>query len=823
MFEKVLTNAGVKSLAQMARPGSVARASGVWGAAAAMVAAAVARISGRVVLVVTGHLDRADEIADDVEVFTGTPAGLLPAWEVDTGSDHLSGEVGAERLRVCQMLTEGRQAGAEVYVAPVMALLQPVPKAEAIEKARRTLRVGQDCGPEELAAWLVDAGYDHVDQVEGQGEFARRGGIVDLFPQGLAQALRVEFFGDVIDSIRRFDLDSQRSTERVESCDLATMRIAQETDPAATMCLLEALPADAIVCLIEPVEVRSLAAEFAQRLSEDRPGHGPWQGGRLIAAERLWAAMARLGQVELHTFSPKEEADVVDLGISSLQRLEGETQAGLAALSEMSQEAAVWVFCETPAERERFQEVLAAQHPALSACVHLGLGHVNGGFHWAGEGLVVVGHHEIYHRYSNVRRIRRVRAGRPIDSLLDLAVGDYVVHVAHGIAKFEGLRTLENDSVMEEFITLRFADNAVMHSPATQINLIQRYVGTRGSRPTLSKLGGGLWARQKERAAEAVQDMAAEMLRVQAVRDGVPGTAYPVDTSWQKKFADEFVYTETPDQLATARQIADDMSLGRPMDRLVCGDVGYGKTELAMRAAFCVAEAGRQVAILVPTTVLAAQHYRTLSERFADYPMRIEVLSRFQTAKQQADTIKKLALRQVDIVIGTHRLLSKDVKFADLGLAVIDEEQRFGVAHKEHLKTLRSSVEVLTMTATPIPRTLHMALLGLRDISSLTTPPMDRRAIHTEVCQYDEGRIATAVRRELAREGQTFLVHNRVFDIEALAEKVRSLVPGARVEIGHGQMPQGQLERIMRRFVLRDIDVLVCTTIIESGLDIPNA
>ncbi|MCY2924543.1 MAG: DEAD/DEAH box helicase, partial [Planctomycetota bacterium] len=505
----------------------------------------------------------------------------------------------------------------------------------------------------ELAGWLVDAGYDHVDQVEGQGEFARRGGIVDLFPQGLAQALRVEFFGDVIDSIRRFDLDSQRSTERVEACDLVTMRIAQETDPAATTCLLDVLPADAIVCLLEPTEVRPLAEEFARRLSEERPGHGPWQGGRLIPAQRLWEAMARLGQLELHTFAPKEEADVVDLGISSLQRLEGETQAALGELSAMSQEAAVWVYCETPAERERFQEVLTAQHPALSACVHLGLGHVNGGFHWPAEGLVVVGHHEIYHRYSKVRRIRRVRAGRPIDSMLDLAVGDYVVHVAHGIAKFEGLRTLESSGVMEEFLTLRFADNAVMHSPASQINLIQRYVGTRGTRPTLSKLGGGLWARQKERAAEAVQDMAAEMLRVQAMRDAVPGVAYPVDTEWQKKFADEFVYTETPDQLATARQIADDMSLPRPMDRLVCGDVGYGKTELAMRAAFCATETGRQVAILVPTTVLAAQHYRTLSERFADYPVRIGVLSRFQTAKQQAETIKQLALKQVDIVIGT--------------------------------------------------------------------------------------------------------------------------------------------------------------------------
>ncbi|MCJ7544124.1 MAG: transcription-repair coupling factor, partial [Phycisphaerae bacterium] len=409
------------------------------------------------------------------------------------------------------------------------------------------------------------------------------------------------------------------------------------------------------------------------------------------------------------------------------------------------------------------------------------------------------------------------------DSLLDLHEGDYVVHVSHGIGRFQGLRRLTHQGRSEEYLALRFADSAILHVPAGSIHLVQKYIGSRQFRPSLSKLGGVGWARQKQRVAVAVRDLAADMLRLQARRAAAAGLSYPADSDLQRQFAEEFIYVETDDQLAAMEQITADMAAPRPMDRLLCGDVGYGKTELAMRAAFKVVEAGKQVVVLVPTTVLADQHYRTFRERMADYPVTIEMLSRFRSAPQQVQTIRRLAGGRADIVIGTHRLLSDDVRFADLGLVVIDEEQRFGVTHKEHLKGLRAEVDVLTLTATPIPRTLHMALLGLRDISALATAPMDRRAIYTEVCPPDDRLIRSAILRELNRRGQVFFVHNRVADIEALADHVRRLVGEARVAVAHGQMAEAKLEQTMLAFVGGQLDVLVCTTIIESGLDIPTA
>jgi transcription-repair coupling factor (superfamily II helicase) len=370
---------------------------------------------------------------------------------------------------------------------------------------------------------------------------------------------------------------------------------------------------------------------------------------------------------------------------------------------------------------------------------------------------------------------------------------------------------------------LRFADNAVLHVPASSIQLVQKYIGSRKFRPTLSKLGGVGWSRQKQRVSLAVRDLAADMLRLQARRAAAPGISYLADSDLQREFAEEFIYVETDDQIVAMDQITADMAAARPMDRLLCGDVGYGKTELAMRAAFKAVEAGKQVAVLVPTTVLADQHHRTFRERMADYPVTVEMLSRFRTDAELADVVRRLAAGQVDVVIGTHRLLSGDVRFANLGLVVIDEEQRFGVTHKEYLKALRAEVDVLTMTATPIPRTLHMALLGLRDISALATAPMDRRAIYTEVCPPEDRLIRSAILRELNRQGQVFFVHNRVMDILPLADHVAHLVPEARLAVAHGQMAEGALERTMLAFVRGEYDVLVCTTIIESGLDIPAA
>ncbi|MEC9373969.1 MAG: transcription-repair coupling factor, partial [Planctomycetota bacterium] len=452
------------------------------------------------------------------------------------------------------------------------------------------------------------------------------------------------------------------------------------------------------------------------------------------------------------------------------------------------------------------------------------------GFLWHREDdkpLAFIPHHELFHRFHTRRRIRRLRGGRAMDAFLEIEPGDYVVHADHGVARFLGLRTMKTvksrEGAGEEFLTLEFAGKAKLHVPASQIDKVQKYIGGGRGAPPLSTLGGKKWQRQKEQVSEAVRDLAAEMLRIQAARQHMPGVRYPADTAWQREFEAEFPYDETEDQLAALSEIKRDMTSARPMDRLICGDVGYGKTEVAIRAAFKAAEYGKQVAVLVPTTVLAEQHEQTFRQRFAAYPFRIASLSRFKTAKEQNEVLELLKKGQVDIIIGTHRLLSQDIRFNDLGLVIIDEEQRFGVEHKQRLLSLRMTVDVLTLSATPIPRTLHMALLGLRDISSLSTPPMDRRAVVTEVIPYNERRIQQAIERELARDGQVFFVHNRVHNINSVADDVRRLAPDARIVIGHGQMAPKELEKVMLRFMRRDADILVSTTIIESGIDIPTA
>ncbi|MGC9454447.1 MAG: transcription-repair coupling factor [Phycisphaerae bacterium] len=818
MFERALNNETLRTAVERLATGRRLRIGGVWGSAAPMAAAALGRLRDAPVLLVARHLDDADDLADDVEVLTGRSAQLLPAWEVDVGGEHVNDEVTGERLRVCNLLArepERRDEPADVIVAPIMALLQPVPSPESLAEGRLTLRAGAELDPDALTARLVDAGFEQVEQVEQQSDFARRGGIVDVFPPGATQAVRVEFFGDEIESVRLFDLDTQRSTVEVQDYDL----LARPADANGFDAMLtDYLPSETIVCVVEPEEVFSLAEEMHRRIRDDhREDHiGMFEPSDV--SDRL----RRFAGVEMHTFPPHGD-DVINLGIRSIQRLSTNTNEALKELADLSASAELWVFCENAAEQKRFEELVQSQRPELAGRVRTALGHLHAGFYWPGEQLAAVAHHEIFHRYAKVRRIRRVRAGRPIESLLDLTEGDYVVHVAHGIARFEGLRRLESEGRSEEFLRLRFADGAVLHVPAGHINLVQKYIGSRGKRPTLSKLGSATWSRQKQRVKEAVRDLAAEMLRIQAVRRAMPGVSYPAETDWQKRFRQEFIYTETEDQLAACLQIDEDMAAARPMDRLLCGDVGYGKTELAMRAAFKVAEAGKQTAVLVPTTVLADQHYRTFRERMADYPFEIEVLSRFRSPAEQKRIIERLGEGKVDVIIGTHRLLSGDVRFADLGLVVVDEEQRFGVTHKEHLKRMRTSVDVLTMTATPIPRTLHMALLGLRDISSLSTPPLDRRAIETRICRNDDELIRRAVHHEMNRGGQVFFVHNRVFNIGPLARHVESLVPDASVAVAHGQMGERELADTMLRFVRGEIDVLVCTTIIESGLDIPSA
>jgi len=453
--------------------------------------------------------------------------------------------------------------------------------------------------------------------------------------------------------------------------------------------------------------------------------------------------------------------------------------------------------------------------------LHFAIGQLSSGFRLVCEGVVLLGSNELFQR-TELRRPARRRPTRAIESFLELREGDLVVHVAHGIARYRGMSLLEKDRQVEEHLVLEFQGGTKLYVPSSKIGLVQKYVGPSKSRPMLATLGGRLWQRRKDSVREAVTDLASEMLELQAARDSRPGVAFPADTEWQQEFDASFPYRETEDQLAAMEDIKRDVERPRPMDRLLCGDVGYGKTELVMRAAFKVIEAGYQVAVLVPTTVLAEQHHRTFTSRMAEFPFQIEVLSRFSTRKQQAQIIERLATGTTDVVIGTHRLAQPDVSFHNLGLVVIDEEQRFGVEIKERIKAFRQTVDVLTTTATPIPRTLHMSLLGLRDISNLETPPEDRLAVETRVSRFDPAMIRHAVMRELRRDGQVFFVHNRVSDIEAVAERLSQIVPEASLEIGHAQMPEAQLEKVMLDFVDHRFDILLSTTIVESGLDIPN-
>ncbi|MEN6449975.1 MAG: transcription-repair coupling factor, partial [Thermoguttaceae bacterium] len=510
------------------------------------------------------------------------------------------------------------------------------------------------------------------------------------------------------------------------------------------------------------------------------------------------------------------------LRVESVERFSGDINRVREELDEAATGQQVFVVCQTDAEVRRLSDIFATTQAAQERRLLFPIGTLHHGFRLVHDRIVLLSSGELFHR-TDLRRPTGRRLSRVIDSFLELREGDLVVHIGHGIARYRGLRLLEKNGQAEEHLELEFAGHTKLYVPAAKIGLVQKYVGGSKSHPTLAKLGGRMWERQKGRVQEAVTDLAADMLELQAARSARPGIGYPLDTEWQREFDASFPYQETVDQLTTIDAIKRDMCMPRPMDRLLCGDVGYGKTELAMRAAFKAVDAGYQVAVLVPTTLLCEQHERTFTARMAEFPFEIAALSRFATRRRQSQILQGLQEGSIDIVIGTHGLAGANVRFHNLGLVIIDEEQRFGVEVKERLKALRGIVDVLTMTATPIPRTLHMGLLGLRDISNLETPPEDRLAVETRVGRFDPEMIRQAVLRELNRGGQIFFVHNRVEDIEVVARRLRQIVPEARLAIGHGQMAENELEQVMLAFLDRRCDMLLATTIVESGLDIPNA
>jgi transcription-repair coupling factor (superfamily II helicase) len=858
---------------------------GLTGSARGYLAAWLQRTSGRRVLYVVGHGDAFDEARDDLEYFRG-PGATLALPEPDTlpydpSSPHPG--ITAQRLGTLARLARERLSGASgsgVVLATVRGVLQKVPRPERLARALIELHVGHEYDPGTLMERLVFMGYERFAEVESIGHFARRGGILDVYAAGLADPLRLEFDGDSLISLRRFDATTQRSLEQlpaatvqpryevvIEPHEAAAVterlraaraergpeadaddarahgrptvpvgtpffhdgmeRFASHYDPDLGT-LADYLPDDTIVVFDDPGRLRARAAELdALVLRGFEEARGPYPsisppealflpGGELEALAASRPGADWLGPVvETGDAGRYPRIRVVDcVPAEPVQRSMERLKSHLVELGANGVQPVI--LCDNPGQRDRLFELLGETGATL------GVGLVSAGFTLRAAGLAVLTDHEIFARYRRRRRRLKRTGGLSLAELSALKLGDFVVHEDHGVGVYRGMQRLTLNGQETDCLALAYAESDRLFVPVQQLALVSRYAAGEGARPALHRLGSGAWQKTKARARRAIQDMAEGLIRAYAARQALRGHAFPADAVWQRELEASFPFEETPDQLRAIAEVKQDMEAERPMDRLICGDVGYGKTEVAVRAAFKAVQDGRQVAVLVPTTILAQQHLLVFRERLADFPVRVEVLSRFRTPRQQKEVVAGLARGEVDIVIGTHRLLSKDVRFRALGLVVIDEEHRFGVAQKERIRQLTTTVDVLAMTATPIPRTLNLSLAGARDMSVIETPPRDRLPVHTEILEFDEEVVTDAILREVDRGGQAFFVHNRVETLPNAALRLQQLVPQVRVAIAHGQMHERELERVMIEFLDRRWDVLVSTMIIESGIDMPS-
>ena len=786
----------------------------VWGSSCALLAAALATKFDSVLLV-TGNTKSQDRLIDDLATFH---PGRIERFPSCAFSSELSAAVDLEygdRLRLVKSLAAGEAN--PMIVASVPALLQPTPSREAIESNSRRMAVGDRVDIESFTEWLLEHKFHPTSAVELPGEFSSRGGIIDVFPPDLSSPVRIELFDDEIESLRHFDPATQRSISDLKQFEVTVLTQASDLDDAAGH-FLDYLPTDAVIVLVEPDSLAEHADQFAQRTTGTVRLY-PWDDTRQQMAGHRVATASALTSGHLGA--------AWQLPVESVERFAGDIGEVRTQVERLAHEAAggpmdVHVVASVAGELPRVKEILSTTASHGNGRLHYHVGCVHEGFRVRDLNQVIVGCDQIFGR-TDLRRKGRRRLGKAIDSFLDLRDGDLIVHLSHGIGRFRGLKMLDKEGQRTEHLELEFFGGTRIYVPASKIDLVQKYIGGTKRRPVLAKIGNVSWAKQKKAVQAAVEDLASEMIELEAKRAGRVGIKFNRDTVWQEEFEQSFPFRETDDQLTAIQAIKDDMMSTQPMDRLLCGDVGFGKTEVAMRAAFKAVENGYQVGVLVPTTILAEQHWKNFRQRMAEFPLEIVKLSRFCSTAEMKTNLAKIKSGEADIAIGTHRLVSKDVQFQNLGLVVIDEEQRFGVGHKERLKNLRSMVDVLTMSATPIPRTLHMSLVGVRDISNLETAPEDRRPVTTKVTRSNDEIIRTGIMRELARGGQVFFVHNRVKDILLVKEKIQRLVPDASIRIGHGQMDETELEDVMTAFIAGDFDVLVATTIVESGLDIPNA
>ena len=787
---------------------------------------------------------------------------------------------------------------ASVVILPIAAAVMRLRNASFYSDLAKVVRRGEVVDPEQLVEHLRIVGYNQVDVVEMPGEFAHRGGLLDVYPPEMDRPVRIELFGDEVESIRKFDPGTQRSaatTDEAVLLPLTETPVEEETLAAINAQLvgdrlageeevigetlratgvavfpgwevyapivggreniLDLMPR-AVVLLDEPDALSEAHDAWWSRVTDT---HERSLIGNLVRPEDLFHTpeqwLARLQQaptiaVEQLGIESSDDGEQVTLQTQPTMRFHGSVAAMTDEVSRLTREGKRVIFAvSSTGEVERLADVfneynlsfrIGSRTPKPGSEVYVEestyfeedvaattilKAYLPEGVALPEANLVLFGARDLFDE-PEVSLAHPQRQKSKVSAFLsdfrDLAVGDYVVHVEHGIGQYHGLKEIpQEDGGAVEFMVLEYAEGARLYVPLTRLDLVQKYRSSEGVTPVLNRLGTQQWQKTKARVKKAMKDMAEELLKLYAARKTAAGHPFASDTAWQREFEDAFEFSETEDQMDAILDVKRDMESGTPMDRLLCGDVGYGKTEVAMRAAFKAVNDNRQVAVLAPTTVLAFQHYNTFRQRLAAFPIKIEMLSRFRTAKQQKETVARLESGELDMVIGTHRVLSKDVKFSDLGLVIVDEEQRFGVRHKERLKQLRREVDVLTMSATPIPRTLHMSLLGLRDMSVIETPPKDRMAIQTVVAAWDEKLLRSAIEKELERGGQVYFVHNRVESIYEIADKIREMAPRARILVGHGQMPERELESVMLAFMRHEADILVATTIIENGLDIP--
>ena len=807
--------------------------SGLHGSSDALLVSALAkRIPTRLILVVSDDVADAERwLADLSQLVERDTEGTLPVAfyppRESFGEAEPHAEIAGERVETLERMARG---AVRIVVTTSRAILERTQLPGALESSRLEIRKGDTRRPESLAEHLESIGFERVPMVEDVAQFSVRGGIFDIYGFGMSEPVRLEFFGDDVTELRHFDLVTQRSTRD------ADIALVLPVDGAVTSTVADGFERSSIRALLPPdtllvipqgthvaPEVERTWSEaqhhidLARRRGEDTPDRQELYE----SPGTMLAAVEQFGRITLDrdppdvTF-PFRAPEPVQRDINILKGL---VAGGIPTL----------ILCDNAGQAERLDELLNDERVSGAT---LAIGVLQGGFvippRGGSPGLRVLTDHEIFRRERRIRRSRKYAAGTPVESLTALKPGDYVVHLEHGVGIYRGIEKMFVQEATIEVAVIEYEGGSRLNVPLYRIDQIERYrsaddITGDAVPPRIHTLGGKRWKQQRDKTRAAIQEMTVELLDLYARRRIATRPPHFPDTVWQRQLESSFLFEDTPDQRTATTEVKGDMERARPMDRLLVGDVGYGKTEIAVRAAFKAVQSGRQVVILVPTTILAEQHARTFEERLADFPISVKTLSRFQTAREQEAVVAGLKERKVDIVIGTHRVLSPDVHFSDLGLIVVDEEHRFGVKHKERLKRLKLDTDVLTLTATPIPRTLHLSLAGLRDMTLMQTPPRDRSPVLTYVEPWDDGLIEEGISRELDRGGQVFFVHNRIETIDAIAAHIGRIAPRAKIGVGHGQMKERELEEVMRNFVGGEIDVLVSTMIVESGLDVPNA